>query len=31
MNLSEQLSTIRRGTAEIVVESELRAKLERSP
>ncbi|KRT71561.1 MAG: tyrosyl-tRNA synthetase, tyrosyl-tRNA synthetase [Candidatus Rokubacteria bacterium CSP1-6] len=30
MNLSEQLSTIRRGTAEIVVESELRAKLERS-
>ncbi len=30
MNISEQLSTIRRGTAEIVVESELRAKLERS-
>src|SRR4030067_722671 len=30
MNLSEQLSTIRRGTAEIVVESELRAKLEPS-
>ena len=30
MNLSEQLSTIRRGTAEIVVESELRAKIERS-
>lgn len=30
MNLSEQLSTIRRGTAEIVVESELRAKLEHS-
>ena len=30
MNVSDQLSTIRRGTAEIVVESELRAKLERS-
>ena len=30
MNIGEQLSTIRRGTAEIVVESELRAKIERS-
>ncbi len=30
MTVSEQLATIRRGTAEIVVESELRAKLERS-
>ena len=30
MNVSDQLSTIRRGTAEIVVEPELRAKLDRS-
>ena len=30
MSVSDQLSAIRRGTAEIVVESELRAKLERS-
>ncbi len=30
MDVGEQLSLIRRGTAEVVVESELRAKLERS-
>ncbi len=30
MNVTEQLAAIRRGTAEIVVESELRTKLERS-